>query len=157
MSSSVTTLPSRLAGRVAVRRGTATESVGSRYSPPGMARLLRAPRGPHASTSEASMIREEVGPPHAKLPRGQPYGDQAEGQPAENQGDDRERNAHAAVFQEANLDAGLASPLDHDEVGHRAHDGEIAGQRGRHRQQEPSPRGLTEARDDRLEEENGGD
>src|SRR2546422_7245773 len=83
------------------------------------------------------------------------HGDQD--QPTEEEGKHCQRDPDAAVLEESDLHTGLSSRLYHDQVRHRAEDGEIPRKRRCHREDQPSAVRLPEGWDQRLEEEHGRD
>jgi arylsulfatase A-like enzyme len=74
---------------------------------------------------------------------------------ADDDRDDRERGAHPEVVREGHPDAFRGRPLDRDDVGHRASQGEVASQRGGHRQRQPARFGVGKPRDDRSKQHHG--
>src|SRR5665213_1472548 len=74
---------------------------------------------------------------------------------AERDGDDCHRRADAEMVPEIDDDAVPLCALHDDEVGDRAQDGEIAGERRSHGEGEPRPVGIAEAGDEGLQHQHG--
>src|SRR6266478_5880503 len=113
----------------------------------GSARRYKATRRRFSSRPPLAATRARSSVRSARSAMGPFSPSQDQQEPADQQGRHRHRHPDLAVLEEADLDAGAPRLLDHDEVGDRAQDGEVARQGGGHREQEPRAGGLAEGRD----------